>query len=130
MAWPATILIAFVVAYFIWNVHSLYANYRKARQSGSPVFVSPVNTKNVIWTLFSVTIKTYIDAMSAQLCLRSRYTYDIWLGITLPRTSISSLGIVIDVGDPRLERTLGRGFGNCTFGFDKAQIFRQLDLAG
>lgn len=54
MTSPWTILIATVLTYAIWNLHSLFANYRKARQSGFPVLVCPVNTDNVLWIIFSV----------------------------------------------------------------------------
>ena len=57
MASPSTILIAFVLVYASWNLQALYANYRKARQSGFPVLVTLVDPNNLIWIIFSVAFR-------------------------------------------------------------------------
>ena len=53
----STILITAVVAYSVWYFQSLFVNYRAARRSRFPIFVSPVNHNNLIWIVVSVTLR-------------------------------------------------------------------------
>ncbi|KAK3175927.1 hypothetical protein OEA41_007249 [Lepraria neglecta] len=57
----STLTLAIAASYIIWSCISLLQNYQKARRSGFPIFVCPANTNNLLWILFSVTLRPVLS---------------------------------------------------------------------
>ena len=65
MATILTLLTTLFLAYTVWTLHAWYRNYRLARRSGFPILVTPANTDNLIWIIFSVTCRPLLAKLPA-----------------------------------------------------------------
>ena len=70
MALILTTFIGLVTAYLVWTLQSWHANYRIARRSGFPLLVTPANTNNLVWIIFSVACRPLLARLPAPLYAR------------------------------------------------------------
>lgn len=52
-----SVIVAISVLWAIWYLQALAANHLKARRTGFPIYISPVNQDNLLWLIFSVPLR-------------------------------------------------------------------------
>ena len=63
MAVLYTLILSVVVPYVLWNCQSLFANYLKARKSGLPIYVCPMNPNNIFWMIFGIPYRGLLERL-------------------------------------------------------------------
>lgn len=52
-----SVIVGISVLWAVWYLQALASNYRKARRTGFPIYISPVNQDNFLWLIFSVPLR-------------------------------------------------------------------------
>lgn len=50
-----------ILPYVIWNLQSWFKNYLEARKTGFPILITPANTSNILWMLFSIPLRSFMS---------------------------------------------------------------------